>query len=309
MCPARVPRASTAWGPQPGANYSSRPTILALKQPYLAHQIYVISVGVLLSQLDKSAAARDAIHLVFNEPCSHLRALGRRNGSSPLAPSRDLSFSQQCWSLPQTRFLARLPRQVFLERIILDERGEGERRGRLGGEWGRRGGPAAAVGMQLWQSPLLLHFQPCSCPSAPQAPSLSGFLHCPSCLGPAHGAALKTGLGFCRQTEQSDKKQAQQQRNCTGLTCEEMASKEIPSDPQDSQKRGWQDGFLQLLTNIYFSLNLVMKGQRQKSPAQPCLITQLRAVALSCSITQVWHGDTQRAGAVQLSLTGLLPPS
>lgn len=39
------PRASIAWGPQPGANYSSRPTILALKQPYLAYQIYVLSVG------------------------------------------------------------------------------------------------------------------------------------------------------------------------------------------------------------------------------------------------------------------------
>lgn len=59
-----------AWRPQPGANYSSRPTILALRQPYLAHQIYVISVGCLLSQLDKSAAARKVIHLVFNEPCS-----------------------------------------------------------------------------------------------------------------------------------------------------------------------------------------------------------------------------------------------
>lgn len=45
QCPGRGLRASIAWGPQPGANYSSRPTILALKQPYLAHQIYVISVG------------------------------------------------------------------------------------------------------------------------------------------------------------------------------------------------------------------------------------------------------------------------
>lgn len=62
--------ASIAWRPQPGANYSARPTILALRQPYLAHQIYVRSVGCLLSQLDKSAAARKVIHLVFNEPCS-----------------------------------------------------------------------------------------------------------------------------------------------------------------------------------------------------------------------------------------------
>jgi len=77
----------------------------------------------------------------------HLRALGRRNGSSTLAPCHDLSFSQQCRSLPRTRFLVGLPRQVFLEIIILDERGErGERRGRLGGEQGRRGGPAAVAG-------------------------------------------------------------------------------------------------------------------------------------------------------------------
>lgn len=64
------PRASTTWRPQQGANYSSRPTISALRQPYLVHQIYVISVGCLLSQLDKSAAARKVIHLVFNEPRS-----------------------------------------------------------------------------------------------------------------------------------------------------------------------------------------------------------------------------------------------
>lgn len=171
--------------------------------------------GVLLSQLDKSAAARDAIHLVFNEPCSHLRALGRRNGSSPLAPCRDLSFSQQCWSLPQTRFLARLPRQVFLERIILDERGEGRAERSAGRRVRRARRPSCSSGRE-WScgsggAPSCPHFHPCpcpcSCPTAPQAPcccSCAAWLEKESsCLVPAHRAALKTGLGFCRQMESS----------------------------------------------------------------------------------------------------------
>ena len=89
----------------------------------------------------------------------HLRALGRRNGSSTLAPCHDLSFSQQCWSLPQTRFLVRLPRQVFLEIIILDERGE-EGSGEVGWEESKEGEEAqlqrwAEAEPRLWMSLLL----------------------------------------------------------------------------------------------------------------------------------------------------------
>lgn len=74
----------------------------------------------------------------------HLRALGRHSGSGTLARRHDLSFSQHCWSLPQTRSLLRLPRQVFLDIITLDECGEGG--SRAGNRGGNRRGPAAAAG-------------------------------------------------------------------------------------------------------------------------------------------------------------------
>lgn len=94
----------------------------------------------------------------------HLRALGRRNGSNTLAPCHDLSFRQQCWSLLQTRFLVGLPRQVFLEIIILYESGVGEGAVRSAGRRARKERRPSCSGRKpshgaerCWRS--------CSCPT------------------------------------------------------------------------------------------------------------------------------------------------
>lgn len=100
----------------------------------------------------------------------HLRALGRRNGSNTLAPCHDLSFRQQCWSLLQTRFLVGLPRQVFLEIIILYESGVGEGAVRSAGRRARKERRPSCSGRKpshgaerCWRS--------CSCPApAPLLP-------------------------------------------------------------------------------------------------------------------------------------------
>lgn len=66
-------------------------------------------------------------------------ALGKPCSSKSLARCRDLSFKQQSRSLLRTRFLVRLPRQVFLEIITVQGTG-GEREpwGWLGGGPGRK---------------------------------------------------------------------------------------------------------------------------------------------------------------------------
>ena len=128
----------------------------------------------------------------------HLRALGRRNGSNTLAPCHDLSFRQQCWSLLQTRFLVGLPRQVFLEIIILYESGVGEGAVRSAGRRARKERRPSCSGRKpshgaerCWRS--------CSCPAPapllPRSCQLPGQSRATILLGDLHHKLHQLHLG------------------------------------------------------------------------------------------------------------------